>query len=333
MPCLPNRATAWGTTITLQEEQSWGNLATPGSQNALGIDFIGETFRNTVARHEDISVGSRGMSTLIDGSHDPRGEITGELQPGGAWPILLKHAMGGSVVTSGSGPFSHVLTVGDVLPEGLTVEKRFLFRNAEKRWLRYYGSRVDQFHIRAGREGIVTARASLLSREEYVADADMNVSPEFTDTKPFNSLHGALTLTAGATTSLVAAVTSVELLLDNNINDGERTIEDGVKRAGLPWGRRAVTGVLTAFFTDDNWSFYADYLANSTLGLEFTLSSEGLSWVFSVPALKLTGVPTPQRAGRGPLNLDLPFTAILDQASAEMSVTVYNDDPQLSTIA
>ncbi len=329
MPCLPQRATSWGTSIILQDEESWGQLATPGSQTALGIDFISETLRNGVVRHEDTSVGSRSISTLIDGSHDPRGDIIGELQPDGPWPLLLRHAFGGTVETSGSGPYTHVLTPGDELPVGLSVEKRFQFRNGNKKRLRYYGGRLDQFHIRAGNEGMVTARAAMIFREEYLADDDMDPAPDYIESRSFNGLNGSLLATAGTVTSL-ATVTSIELQLDNNLQDEERTIEEGPYRAGLPWGIRNVTGAMRAFFTEDNWGFYQDYLANETLGLQFSLAWAGLSWTFVLPAIKLQGIPTPQRSGRGPLSLDLPFTAIGD---SEITVTIVNNDSDVSSAA
>jgi len=334
--CRPNRATGTRTRLVAQEETCWGELATPGTQNALGIEYVSETLRNTINTIESGLIrGDRMRAATQQGNQRPGGDINGELQPHGIWPLLLYHALGGSVVTTGSGPFVHSLEGSVDLPEGLTIEKRFGYPDGTFNWLRYYGSRVNEFGLSIPTEGIVTARAGIISRQEAEAVADMNASPEFpADNEPFNSFQGAILMDqdGGGTRTTIATITSLDMLINNNIDGDQFAIDGNAYRADVPEDIRIVNGNMSVFFTDTNWQLYQAYLADTMLSMEVTLTRGLYSWQFTIPAFKIRGDPTPQVAGRGPLNIEMQWEAQRDDdTGTDIQVVITNDDNDVST--
>src|SRR5690606_27123283 len=125
----------------------WGELA--NDQNAYGVEYASETLRNSINTIESGLIrGDRMRAPTQQGNHRPGGDINGELQPHGPWALLLRHALGGSVTTVGSGPYHHTIQGSVDLPQGLTVEKRFGFPDGTTyKWLRYLGCKVNEFGI------------------------------------------------------------------------------------------------------------------------------------------------------------------------------------------
>lgn len=337
--CLPNVGHSTRFSLTVQEETEWGQLAT--GQNAISADFISESLHNDVrksgARHV---LGRRAAIQSLRGGHDPRGDLSGELQPHGLWPLLLKHALGDYQGTSGSDPYVHTVAGGETLPTGLTCEKKFGFRDGSVKRLRYYGGRVNTLSLRAVGDQIVTARAGLIFREEYAAPSDMDATPYApADNEPFNTLHGQLLVTMDPDSEdpdlePIASLRSVDLQIDNNLGDRDRPIAAGNFRGSLEHGRREVSGSIGAFFTVDNYRLYQGYLDNARFYLRFMLSRDDWVMTFLVRAIQFTGAPTPQVAARGPINLELPWSVYeLDGEGGQpdIEVQISNSDPQLST--
>lgn len=335
MACRVNRSTGSRGRLIVQEETCWGQLATPGSQNALGIEFVSESLNNAKPPQESNIIRSDRMKSPAQQGHQrPGGDINGELQPHGPWALLLRHALGGDVATSGSGPFLHSMEGSINLPEGLTLEKRFGFPDGTYKRLRYLGCKVNEFGLTVPTEGIVTCRAGVIAQQEDEVEDDMDASPSYpTDNEPFNSFHGAIRADLdGLGLATIATLTSLDLSINNSI-DGEQFAIDGLDyRADAPEDLRIITGNMAAFFTDENWTFYTKFLANTSISLELTLARGDYSWLITIPQLKIQGTPTPQIGGRGPLNIDMSFEAHRDDdLSTDIQVEINNNDPTLTT--
>jgi len=336
--CRPNRATGTRARISVQEETCWGEEATPGTQNALGVEYVSETLRNTINTIESGLIrGDRMRAATQQGNQRPGGDINGELQPHGVWPLLLLHALGGSASTAGSGPYVHTLQGSIDLPEGLTFEKRFGYPDGTFNWLRYYGSRVNEFGLSIPTEGIVTARAGIIARQEFEASDDIDSVPTFPgDNEPFNSFQGAILMDqdGSGTRTAIATIMSLDMLINNNIDGDQFAIDGNAYRADVPEDIRVINGNITAMFTRTNWQLYQAYLADTMLSMQFTLTRGLYSWQFTIPAFKIRGDPTPQVAGRGPLNIEMQWEAQRDDdTGTDIQVVITNDDEAISTAA
>lgn len=336
MTCRPDTATGSRSALSVQEESCWGTIGT--SQEALGIDFTRESLRNQRNTIESTLIRSDRMRAPSQaGNERPGGEIFGELQPHGAWPLILKHALGGAVSTSGSGPYTHALEGSVDLPEGLTIEKKFGFPSGNLRLLRYLGSKVNEFGLEIPTEGIVTARAGIIARQESRPVTEMDATPTYPlNNEPFNSFQGAILLDAAGdgTAEVFATLTSLSLLINNNI-DGDRFAIDGTSyRADAPEDVRIVNGRMSAFFTYDNWQLYQSFINDLTLSMTCTLTRGSYIWQFTIPALKIRGDVTPVIDGRGPVDINMEWEAERDDTTGtDIQVSIVNDDPDISTAA
>lgn len=335
MTCRPDRATGTRTSVVCQEETCWGEVAE--DQTPLGVEVVSETLRNDInAIESQLIRGDRMRSPGQQGNHRPGGDISGELQPNGIWPLLWRHFLGGDVATNGSGPYTHQLQ-GDIdLPESLTFEKKFGFPSGAARYLRYLGSRVNEIELEITQEGIIRSRAGILSKEEQLVESALGVATYPLDNEPFNSFHGAILLdrAGDGTREAVATIQRLRINGTNSMDPDQYAINGTPHRADLPEDVRLFNGNLAAFFTPDNYALYQAYKDNTSLSLELTLTRGTHVWHFTIPQFKVRGSPTPQIAGRGPLSLEMDIEAHRDDdLGTDLLLTITNDDAALSTAA
>lgn len=343
MGCRPNRATGSRSRLVLQEEACWG---TPlSNQDAIGWEIRSENLVADInSIRSELIRGDRMRAPSQQGNERPGGNVVGELQPHGPWALVLRHALGGSVVTAGSAPYTHSLQGSVNLPaddndiQGLTIEKRFGFPDGTTyRRLQYRGSLVNTLQVQVPSEGIVQATAGILARQEFEADADLHAAPSYpASNEPFNSFHGAILmdLEGDGTRTAIASLTSWDMTINNNISPDEFAIDGTRYRADAVPDERVIDGNLGAFFTDENWKLYQAFRNNTSLSLDITLSRGLYSWRFVVPQFKIRGQVTPVVAGRGPINLPMQWEAHRDEdLGTDLQATITNADPLLSTAA
>lgn len=338
MTCKLNRATGSGGRIICQEETCWGSAAE--DQNAIGVEFASETLEEQINDIESQLIrGDRMRAPAQQGNQRPGGNIVGELQPNGFWPLMLKHALGGVVTTSGSGPYHHELQ-GDIeLPEGLTLEKRFRFpdENFEFRRWRLLGAKVGEFFLEVPTEGIVQARVGLMGKRSDEPVDDLHATPSYpTNNEPFNSFHGSIKmdLEGSGTPTSVGTIKMMNLTINNSLAGEEFAIDGTAYRADLPEDMRIISGNATAMFTYDNWKIFQAFRNNTTLSLELSLTRSTNLWRIVLPAIKIRGNPTPQIPGRGPLDISFAFNAQRDDdLQTDIEAQISNDDPQITTAA
>ena len=338
MTCRTNRATGDLTRLAVQEESCWGSLAV--GQTPYGVDFANETLRDDIGDVQSGLIrGDRMEDESTQGNFRPSGDITGELQPNGPWPLFAKHALGGSVTTTGSAPYNHGLQGSLTLPEGLTVEKRFGFPDGSTyRWLQYRGSLVNELFMAIPIEGKVTARVQLMSRQEKEVTSDMHASPQYpTQNTAFDTFNGSIfmDLNGNGTRTRIGSIKSINLLLNNNLGGDEFAIDNLRYRADIPVGNRMISGNMVAFFTAENWQLYQAYKNNRSLSMDIILSRAlTYSWHFTIPKFKVRGNVTPQVSGRGPIELNVDWRAHRDEdLGTDIQLAIQNMDPVISTAA
>lgn len=333
MTCAPNSTSGWRSRILVQEEAVWGEVLSSG-HIPFSIDYTSDSINAAIAKRIERYRMGQGRAALktLSGRMRVAGDIPGELQPKGFWPLVMRHTLG-QPLTSGSGPYTHVFEGKDTKPAfGLTIEKQFNYRDGDQTLLRYPGSRVQSLVIRAGNEGPVETRVAVMSKIELEPEAPLAVSPSRPDdNEPFAAINGRLYANVGSGLEQIAMARAFDLTIANNLNGNEFSPASGQGRRRLPYGNRSVSGAVSVWFTRDYWTWYQRYRSNTTLAIEYTISSGPWSMTFFVPRVQLTG-QTPPIGGSGPIVGDFTFFAERDAtAGTDVRITLVNDEPAIST--
>lgn len=337
MSCFPNRVLAAGVTMALREESTWGTYSAAG-HISRGLEFRSETMGNSRRPTDGESFVGDGRNELPGrlGVDDPGGSVEGEALPNGGWPLLLKHALHGGLVTTGAGPWTHTFAPSDAVFTGFSLDKRFRYRDGTEQYLRYLGCRVRRMNLRVA-TGILTARAELVAAQEVEVEAPFPTFAYPETNEPFSHLNAILSLDLDGDGSYESFGTAydLDLSIDNNLGMEAYVVETGDAaryRDRLPVGLRTVTGGFRCMFTPDTYQLYQLYGANSPSALKVRLERGSLVWQLEMPAVALRGSPTP-KVGRGPVMLDFAFRAHRDPVSGDqLRGLVVNQDDALNTL-
>lgn len=159
--------------------------------------------------------------------------------------VLLKHLIG-SVVTTGSGPYTHTFSPAD-LPVGLAFEldNGALLAGAS-RYQSAIGCKINDASFSFPSSGYATATFGLLGQDVNYTSAPADASPLVTGHRSM-ALSRASLEEDGAP---LAVGSDVTINVSNNVETDVRTIGAGGKRYDAPESFFDVSGTLTALFTD-----------------------------------------------------------------------------------
>lgn len=330
--CRLQRGTPAATTLSVTEEAQYGVY--DATQEPIGIEFGTETLRNPRTRKgREHWVGSgRAARSTHASDEDPRGQITGHLQPHGFWPLVMKYLLGDAVTGSGV-PYTHRMNGRGSEPVALTIQKQTTFRSADPAIFRYTGVRPNAMTLRARPGAFVRTVVDLIARREERVDEPMSIASYPPENEPFRPVGVALVIQeVGAEERALATISALDLTIRNELEASVRTIESGAWRRSLPLGPRIVTGSMTAFFTQANLEHWQRWSADLPVLIRATFASGPYHWRFTLPKLLITQSPTPQVAARGPMSMELPFRAFYSGADqSEVELVIANNDPLLST--
>lgn len=151
-----------------------------------------------------------------------------------------------STVTVATGSYEHVFTAG-ALPVGLGVEVNYGTDIASAyRWMQFLGLRVSQLRLQMTPSGFIQATFSVRGASfNNIAGATLDASPDdFGHTAM--SMRSVSTITEGAATA--TNITSLNIQIDNDLDDSNRVIGGGGVRGSLPEGFCNVSGTVEALF-------------------------------------------------------------------------------------
>jgi hypothetical protein len=325
--------------LAVAEEETWG-VAT--DDLPYGLAYTRESLQmhqNSVDQEYDLSLG-RGARPGIVTSLYVDGEVRGQLQPHGAWPLILKHAIG-PVVTSGSSPYVHTMNGGDTLPQGLTIDKLFLLRGQAKdpsythSRRRFVGCMINRLSLNVDTAGDVGVRAGIYGRSESESLVNNPQASWPTNNDPYSAYETSISLDlAGVGNPVVTStIRSFELVLENTLR--EETGPSSQYRQAIRPGRRKIGGRFTALFnydTIDTWNQYWE--KNTECQIVLTLSRGPYSMVFTLPSVRLRGT-TPHTLRRvGVIPVSASFVAGHDSTlGTDIRLVITNSDPVLQTAA
>ena len=161
-------ASGLAAQLGLKEETTYGTAVTV---DTFG-EFVSESIKFDRSRIESagLRAGRRVLHRWAQGSQRAAGDLELELPNVGVIGWLLKHAFGG-VATTGSGPYVHTFTPGDLAGKGLTVQIGRPDMGGTVRAFTYNGAKVTSWSIAASVDEYVKATFSLYALAEATGTA------------------------------------------------------------------------------------------------------------------------------------------------------------------
>lgn len=198
----------------------------------------------------------------------------------------------------------------DVLVAGIeqqyfTIERLF---NDIKKVETFTGCAVNTFSLDIQTNAMATGTIGIVGKGVSFSDDGVckEELPSYTHS-PLDGFRGALK--EGGVE--IAVITGINLSIDNGIEPANVIGSD--EAAALIFGRINVTGTVSAFF--ENMDLLNKFVKEIESELEITLGDGGPgSYIISLPRIKYSG-GTNNVDGEGPITLDMPFQALLDDCT------------------
>ncbi len=319
------RGTGSKSAVVFTQEATWGTMdTTPQAIHGINYRSINLGGSKNTFQSETINR-QRAVVGLADGNKAVQGSIVTDFLPEGL-EILIRHLLGkGTVLTTGSGPYTHVLKGSVDTLEGLSIQKSFT--NINKHFL-YLGCRVNAMDIDIVQEGFHSVTWDLIGKTETVHNIEqIDIDTAIYPTK--NGFTGyQVTIETDHTGSWVALgkCVSGSIKIANNIEtDGYVLGSD--ERESAEYGVRNCSGNFSMFFEDTE--LYALYTAGTECGLRYVFNNGTESVTIQFPKVKLGG-ESPSIDSPTGVNLNFTFQARYDATSAtDVIVTIVNSSASI----
>lgn len=236
---------------------------------------------------------------------------------------ILKHAMG-SVNTTGTNPYTHVLTLG-ALPVGMVVEQDYGANiSGAGRYEKFNGCRVGGFSFSFPTEGFCTASFDLIGAASSLESAALDATLTDNGHTPFTSFQAAIE-EGGAE---IAIVTAVEITGSNELDESVFAIGGGGQRRALPEGFSTIGGSVTALF--ESAALLNKAISDTASSLKITLSrgtgagsagNESIEFLVQNLVYERAG---PGIEGPNGLMVTLPFRAFRSGSDNGLRVAINN---------
>lgn len=340
MACLPATGHSNRHILVVRDEAVWGVWLDSGN-DLLELEYARDGVANRIdavdGRHWVFDGQNRAPDAGLHGLADPGGQVTGEMQFSGAWPFLLRHALGEPTTSAGPGTTTkHVLIGRTALPVGFSLEKRMTLTDGTERFLRYLGCKIGELSIRFAIGEIPQCRATIVAGQETTPGASAELATMQSQIRSPHVHQTSITMDFGAGPQTVGVVEVLECLINNRLERGKYDVFNGASRSGIPVGPRTVSGTMRVHMSDDGWTLYSNWRSNAVFAVRLAAADpEGGDYLFQLklPRLRLRGTPAPQVAGRGPVSLEFGWHAEYDATTlSDIEITLHSDDPSLSTM-
>lgn len=284
---------AWGTTPTTPEMKVLAGITSEslgGNQDAITSNAINP---------------NRGTDYMAPGQKNAGGDISFELGVKGAVALLAR--LLGTVNTTGTGPYTHVMTVGQK-PKSLTIEKwlsdigiGFVFR----------GCMPNSFNLTVSPDGAATGSINLLAKNYESTSAVLDATPTAASHAFADGIRAVVQI-GGVT---YGDLSTLSMTGTNNLEVGRGIGSDEATRIAA--GKFDITGSFALPVTTERavpLITKAVTGAEDSLKITFNIGAESVEFFF--PRIKYSGDPVPKVGGPGAVNLELNFTALLDNVPA-----------------
>ncbi len=250
------------------------------------------------------------VSDLIKVAESATGNLPFELSFGADMDTLFEHALRGTFATN-------VLKAG-VEKKSMTIEKRHE-TGATDQYFRYLGCRVGTLQLTVQSQQVVTGSIAVTGLSESLGTAIITgATYTAANTNDVMAAPDVGTITVGGVTGSLF-YTQLSFSLNNNLRAQAALGQVGA--AGIGYGRREITGAITAYFEDAD--LYEEAVNNNASSLAFPITDGTNTYTFTLPRVKFSS----RRAVAGGNNQDilaeLNFQALYDPTE-QTSIKIQN---------
>lgn len=221
--------------------------------------------------------------------------------------LLLSHAMGGTIQTSGT------YTLGDVYSNSFTAQVGVPQYGGTITPKTISGCKISSWELAVSNAGIATGRFSI-DGASFTTGTSLATASYPSGNGVFHFAQGAVTVDGSA----VANIKDFSINVDNTLKTDRFNLgASGIKATQVINGFRKITGSITAEFTDT--TLLTKYLADTTLALAITFTSGAASLSITASAVKLDG-EAPQVAGPEVIDVNFTFEAYDNGTDAPLTI-------------
>lgn len=214
--------------------------------------------------------------------------------------LLLEHSLGVSV-TSGSNPFTHTYTPGDLQGKGLTIQFGRPNRNGTVVPFTYAGCKVQSWEIGVAAGEIATFGLTVVAKSE-VTNVALATASYATSIAPMTFVNGSFSLGGSSLCVRSATIAGENNQSTDRICVGQNTIDEP-REMDL----REYTGEVEVEFYD--LTLYNRFLLGTEAALSLVLNAPG-SATLTINANVRTDGETPNIEGRDLLTHTLSFKCV-----------------------
>jgi hypothetical protein len=312
-PLASGLAGQWGFV----DESTYGTFVVP----TRFLEFNSESLKLERERIESagIRAGRRVLHRWAAGVQRVTGDIEFELAPQGT-ALLWKHILG-AVVTTGASPYTHTFTPGDLAGKSMTVQIGRPDIGGTVRAFSYLGCKVASAELSLAVNEFAQMSVSLYGAHEDTGQS-LAVAAYPATLSPFVFTQGSVSLAGSA-----FDVQECSLAIDNGLATDRhfiRTTTPERPKEPLEATRRAITGSLTADFTD--LTAYNRFVNGTEAALVVTLNAGASAQTTITMNVRFDGT-TPDIGGDELLGQELPFKAVSATSdAAAITAVVINAD-------
>ena len=298
------------------EETTWGTPVTVDTFAPLVSESIG--FEKTRLESSGIISGR----TILDTDQVKAGNrtVSGDIQLEAyeqSIGTVLKHALG-TVSTTGSGPYTHTITPGDLTGLGLTVQVGRPDVGGTVRPYTFSGCKVESVELAIAAGEIATLGVSVVGKDVATNTALASVSYAAQASRPFTGIEATTSTWGGG----ALEIKQVSLSIANNLDADRRFLGTDTIDEPLQAELRTIDGSLEVEFS--SLALWEDFASLTYRDLIVTATNSVESLSYTVHARR-DGVE-PQVGGRGLVTTDIPYVVSGDGSDADAVTIVYTSD-------
>lgn len=270
------QARGYKSQVVIDFETTFG--ADPTTVNGLGMPINSWNVKASRALNTAQTLtGTRNPAQPFQGNVSVSGDavVPVDLIAFGWW---LKAMFGAPTTTGASAPYTHKFKVGDTQPS-LVVEKKFDFSSAQS-YIKQNGVKIGSMEITFGGDGELVANLSIVgATESQPGTTPYDATVTTVSMSRVNNFQAAITEGGSA----IATITDLTLRVDFGLDTESRVIGGGGVLGDIPEGIVAVSGSLTALYTDNTLLAKGYGVTESSLAVTLTNGTHSLK--FEIPEL------------------------------------------------
>lgn len=288
------------TQVAVVEESVFGTTPATPTWQKLRVtgESLNENFENTTSNEirPDAEV-----SDLIQTGKNVGGDLNFELTKGAEMELLLEHALRNSFSTND--------LLGGTDFKSLSIEKLFETGSTDQ-YFRYNGCRLSQMQLSVQANSILTGSFSFMGLAGDVATAAIS-GGTYTDANSNDVMTavdvGSISV-GGVSTTLY--YTDMSFTLNNNCR--YQNAVGSLGSVGIGYGRREITGSLTAYF--ENQDLYEEFRAGNASSISFVCTDGSNSYTITFPKVKYSSGSVTAGGNNADIFAEMSWQALYDSA-------------------